>query len=110
MRKKPPMTPNAAADMVRLRKATVGELLRRKRAALGLHQSDVAAELGYTSGQFVSNWERGLGLPPPTALPRLAKVLKIDPSEIIEKVCIFELQSVSMHRTMLARMFQDATA
>lgn len=38
--------------------------LKEKRTCAGLSQWDVAKKLGYSSPQFVSNWERGLSDPP----------------------------------------------
>lgn len=110
MLKKRPMISNVSADLAEIRKATVGEFLRKKRVALGLNQIEVAGALGYLSGQFVSNWERGQALPPPTALPLLAEILEIEPREMIERVCSCELKGLSVHRAMLTRLFSEATA
>lgn len=40
--------------------ASSSRLLKEKRLASGLSQLEIAKTLGYSSGQFVSNWERGL--------------------------------------------------
>lgn len=49
----------------------VAELIKKKREENGYSQNKLAKVLGYTSGQFVSNWERGESLPP---VDRLAKL------------------------------------
>jgi transcriptional regulator with XRE-family HTH domain len=51
--------------------STIGKLLKQKREEAKLTQRDVAEVLDYTSSQFVSNWERGIVLPPMTTLPVL---------------------------------------
>lgn len=51
--------------------------LKEKRVAVGLTQSEVAKKLGYSSPQFVSNWERGLANPPVFVLRDLTKMYKV---------------------------------
>lgn len=60
----------------------VAEFLRKARVEAGLSQAYVANELGYTSPQFVSNWERGLAGPPTAILKRLAKLYKVNAEEL----------------------------
>ena len=38
----------------------LGDYLQSKRMKVGLSQGDVATKLGYSSPQFISNFERGL--------------------------------------------------
>lgn len=51
--------------------------LKEKRVTAGLTQSEVARKLGYSSPQFVSNWERGLANPPVFILKDLTKMYKV---------------------------------
>jgi transcriptional regulator with XRE-family HTH domain len=44
---------------------------------------ELAQELGYTSPQFVSNWERGMCSPAFDTLPLIAKLLNISKKEVI---------------------------
>lgn len=60
--------------------------LKNRRKELGLSQADVSKELGYSSPQFVSNWERGLVSPPLSSLPKLMVLLKIPRETLIELV------------------------
>ena len=60
----------------------VSNYLREKRIAAGLSQGQVAEELGYSSPQFVSNWERKLSMPPPYAVKKLAKLYGLDFKEL----------------------------
>jgi transcriptional regulator with XRE-family HTH domain len=59
-------------------------LFKTKRLELGLSQSQVANKLGFSSPQFVSNWERGLALPPIVCLPELLKLLKLNKDTTVE--------------------------
>lgn len=42
----------------------LGKYLAEKRLEKGLSQNEVANLLGYSSGQFISNFERGICAPP----------------------------------------------
>jgi len=61
-----------------------GKLLKEKRTALALSQSDVAEKVGYSNGQFISNIERGLCPVPLKSLKKLITLYKIDASEVVE--------------------------
>ena len=65
-------------------KKIVGEFLKQMRKRRGLTQLQVAREFGWTSAQFVSNWERGLSLPPQATLMDLVKLYEIPPSEVVK--------------------------
>lgn len=43
-----------------------------------LSQREVSEKLGYSTPQFVSNWERGISFPPLEALPELARLYNVD--------------------------------
>lgn len=62
----------------------LGHYLKQKRKASGFTQWEVAKELGYTSPQFISNFERGLCAPSFDTLPRLIKMYRIPQNEILE--------------------------
>ncbi len=71
---------------MRLVMRTLNDYLRQKRVDSGLSQLDVARELGYSSPQFVSNWERGLVSPPLETIAVLIDLYKITSSEVISKI------------------------
>jgi transcriptional regulator with XRE-family HTH domain len=71
---------------MRLVMRTLSDYLRQKRVDSGLSQLDVAKVLGYSSPQFVSNWERGLVSPPLETIAVLIDLYKIQPAEVIEKI------------------------
>ncbi len=64
----------------------LGTMLKEKRVSKGLTQMELATELGYSSPQFVSNWERGMCSPALESLPFLSKILNISKKEIIDMV------------------------
>lgn len=46
--------------------------ISKARSRAGLTQMEVAAELGYGTAQFISNWERGIAYPPRSKLVQLS--------------------------------------
>ena len=56
--------------------------LKQKRIEANLSQLQLATQLGYTSPQFVSNWERGVALPPLKICKELARLLKVSRKEM----------------------------
>ena len=57
-----------------------GRVLKSLREECGLSQAELAEKikLGPTGAQFVSNFERGLCMPPKHCLKKLAKALGLD--------------------------------
>lgn len=55
-------------------RAEYGDYLQNLRTKAGLSQGDVSEKLGYSTPQFISNWERGVSKPPVTVLKQLAKL------------------------------------
>lgn len=74
----------------------LAKFLRSSREAKSLSQADVAKELGYSSPQFVSNWERGISSPPMDAIFKLAKIFDVQADAIYEV-----LLEESLERTKL---------
>lgn len=66
----------------------LGLYLKERRVSSGLSQNNVADKLGYTSAQFVSNWERGLCSPPMDILNKLIKLYKMDAKQLMK--CMLE--------------------
>lgn len=59
-----------------------GALIKRHRRALGLSQTDVGMALGLTSGQMISNIERGKQGIPPEQATGLTDLLAFNPVEL----------------------------
>jgi transcriptional regulator with XRE-family HTH domain len=72
--------------MMILDKKTIGEMLAAAREEKGLSQLALSKKLGYSSPQYVSNWERGACGPPINKLSRLVKILNVHPEELLEAI------------------------
>lgn len=59
--------------------------LRAARQKAGLTQHQVARRLDVAGGEAVARWERGASEPKPATLRRLADVLGITPSELLQR-------------------------
>ena len=64
------------------RRARVGQLIRRYRAAAGMDQAELAARLGFTK-TAVGSWEQGRTRPDIDTLPRLCEALGIPVTELL---------------------------
>lgn len=71
---------------MRFEMKSLSNYLKTKRVESGLSQLDVAKVLGYSSPQFVSNWERGLVSPPLETIAVLVELYKIPANEVIEHI------------------------
>lgn len=56
----------------------LGEYIKHQRQIKGIKQKDLCRKLGYSSGQFCSNWERRMSFPPLKKANRLCDILGID--------------------------------
>lgn len=63
---------------------SLGIFLQQQRLKKGMSQGDVAKELGYSTNQFVSNWERGLCAPPLDSLAKLTMLCEINRDELMQ--------------------------
>lgn len=54
------------------------------RIAAGLSQAEVADVLGYSTPQFISNWERGVSLPPYSSCKKLSKLLNVPLYQLVD--------------------------
>lgn len=74
------------AKFMLVNKRRFGLYLSKARLRVGISQGDLASSLGYTSPQFVSNWERGAANPPLEKIPQLAKILNIPIEDMINLI------------------------
>lgn len=56
---------------------TLGGFIRKMRLEKEFSQAELAANLGYTSPQFISDWERGISSPPVKKLHELSVLLEV---------------------------------
>lgn len=61
----------------------VGQYLQEMRHAAGLTQRQVSDALEYSSAQFISNFERGIAVPPLKKLRKLQRLYRLDVKELI---------------------------
>lgn len=57
-------------------------LLKEARIKSGLSQKDVSKKLGYTSSQFISNFERGVADPPLKTLQKLISLYNLNIDDV----------------------------
>lgn len=67
----------------------LGTFLQKKRIKAGLSQGDVAKALGYSSPQFISNFERGLCAPPLNKLRTIITMYEV-PAESVMNIMLKE--------------------
>lgn len=88
-------------------KNVLAEFLKQKRISAGLSQRDVADKLGYSTPQFISNWERGVSQPPINSLKRLGDLYKISADDLFEVTLNATIQDVTQE---LKRKFANSKA
>jgi len=74
--------------------AEIGKYLYEKRIKAGLSQKDVSDKLGYSSPQFISNYERGLCSPPLKKLKKIAELYKIKPKTIADLMIKYSIEAI----------------
>lgn len=79
----------------------VGDYLKELREKSGMTQREVSMALGYSSAQFISNFERGIALPPLKKLKTLQELYKGNVAKLIDLTLIAEREILS--RSLKAR-------
>ena len=69
--------------------------LKQKRVAAGLSQRDVSDELGYSTPQFISNWERGISCPPVGSLKKLGRIYGVPADDLFQAMLSSTLDQVA---------------
>lgn len=72
----------------------ISTVLKEKRIEAGLTQQQVASQLGYSSPQFISNWERGISHPPIETLKQIGKLYGISGEELYEAMVFTSIEDV----------------
>lgn len=83
-------------------KKAIGLWLKEARSRSGLSQGEVSETLGYKSPQFISNWERGLSLPPDHQLTEIVDVYNLKPIDLVD-IYIIECRETLMRIMGLKR-------
>lgn len=63
---------------------TLKEFIKSKREEKSYSQKRLAKILGYSSGQFISNWERGESFPPIDRLAKMALLFEVDKDYLLD--------------------------
>ena len=64
----------------------VGAYLKEMREKSGLTQREVSIDLGYSSAQFISNFENGIAVPPLKKLRSLVRIYGMSPDKVMDLV------------------------
>lgn len=75
--------------------AGLNKFLRDIRTKSGLTQGQVAKALGYSTSQFISNWERGIAEPPIATLRQLASIYSVPVDEMYNVVLKAAIQKAT---------------
>jgi transcriptional regulator with XRE-family HTH domain len=65
---------------------SLAKYLKKARLDASLTQNEVAAKFGFSSAQYVSNWERGLAAPPLENLVKLIELYGLDPNRLTKEI------------------------
>ena len=68
------------------RYTALGEYLQSMRTNAGLTQREVCLALGYSSAQFISNFERGIAVPPLKKLKILVKMYNMPVETVMDMI------------------------
>ena len=92
---------------------TFARALRRWREEAGLTQKDVARSLGHaegTGGQFVSNWERGISIPPIDDFGKLARLYRVPMREFVGVLYQHRVEQAKLERRAIYRRMKAKQA
>ena len=69
-------------------------IFKKYREAAELSQSEVAKRMGYSTPQFISNWEREVSTPPVKDIVKLAGIYKVSPFAMLDYLEDLEMSEV----------------
>ncbi len=64
----------------------IGDLLKKRREELNYTQAEIATHLRWNTAQQVSNYERGVCLPPRESLKDIIKFLKLNYDDVWDEL------------------------
>ncbi|MBO9666171.1 MAG: helix-turn-helix transcriptional regulator [Bdellovibrio sp.] len=79
--------------------------LLQLRIQSGLTQDDVAKALKYSTGQFISNWERGISAPPVQNIRQLARLYNSNAEALFNLVLAAAIES---SKESLTKRFKES--
>lgn len=87
----------ALKDIMSKTETPLAIYLKSNRIKSGLSQAEVAAKLGYRTPQFISNWERGISLPPINAIDLLADLFSLPSDQIFQIILETSINQVGQN-------------
>ena len=96
--------------MAKKKLPTLDQYLRDQRLAQGYSQKYVADSLGYSSAQFISNWERGLASPPLDALSKLTRLLSLSETLLIDIILSETRRNIELSLAVKPRRTRKKTS
>lgn len=89
------MAPRKKQYVLPRRYTALGEYLQTMRTKANLTQREVSLALGYSSAQFISNFERGIAVPPLKKLKVLVKMYEMPVETIMDMILDAEREIMS---------------
>lgn len=86
---------------------STGEELKAMRERAGLTQSELAKRCGFTTAQFVSNWERDIALPSFACVRRFATAVSVDPARVLQLMHSQEIDNVTAKYNKMIRKLES---
>ena len=70
------------------RDMSLASFLAMHRMKQGLSQRQLSERMGYTTPQFVSNWENSTSLPPmnKSSIEQLSSAIQVKPRELVDRI------------------------
>ena len=94
--------PDSEAARVRLK---YGAYLKKEREGRQYTQKYVADRLGFRTPQLISNWERGIAVPPLKEIRKLAQLYAVDRDELITIVTEYQRAVCTDTLAQIRRVF-----
>ncbi|WP_413290772.1 helix-turn-helix domain-containing protein [Bdellovibrio sp. HCB337] len=76
-------------------KEMLAKFIKESRIEAGLTQEELATALGYSTPQFISNWERGVSQPPVNTLILLARLLEVNKDELCSLLLAMKIEELT---------------
>lgn len=86
----------------------LAQFLKEKRSQSGLSQKDVATKLGYSTSQFISNWERGISQPPIHTLRTLAQMYNVGAEQMFQ--VLLENTMIQVQEELKKKFYSETEA
>jgi transcriptional regulator with XRE-family HTH domain len=82
-----------------MKKNNLSGFLKKTRIERGLSQEQVSRYLGYSTPQFISNWERGVSNPPLDKLAAIMDLYRISRQNLVRLILMDTRREIESHFT-----------